>query len=216
MMKRGLTLLVAGGLFWGVVALPAHAQKGMGEQTGVGRQAAKPEVISLSGKVLAIETGPCKTTTGRADVGSHLLLKTPKGKELNVHLGPTAAVGYIIAQLPVGKKVTVHAFRTTKMPKNHYAAQSLTFGSTTIRLRDASLRPFWAGGGAVSRGLAGSQWARGKGRGFRYGPGWGGPGRGYGRGGPGGWYGRGLRRRGPGYGRGPGSAARRGAAFGRR
>ncbi len=215
-MKRGLTLLMAGGLLWGVVAPRAHAQKGMGEQTGVGRQAAKPEVISLAGEVLAIETGPCKTTTGRADVGSHLLLKTPKGKELNVHLGPTAAVGYIIDQLPVGKKVTVHAFRTTKMPENHYVAQSLTFGSTTIRLRDEGLRPFWAGGGAVSRGRAGSQWARGKGRGAGYGRGWGGPGRGYGRGGPGGRYGRGLRRRGPGYGRGPGSAARLGAGFGRR
>lgn len=202
-MKRGLTFLMAGGLLWGVFAPCAFAQRGMGEPAGVAQQAVKPEVVSLSGEVLAVESGPCKKTTGRADVGSHFLLKTPKGRELNIHLGPAAAVHYIVVQLPVGQKVTVHAFRTTKMPKNHYVAQSLTFGSTTIRLRDENLRPFWARGNAVSGGQGGPQRARGNGRGPHYGPGWGGPGRGYGRDGSGGRYGRGpgwATKRGPGFG----------------
>ena len=95
-------------LLCGIVAAPAHAQKGMGEQTGVGRKAAKPEVISFSGKVLATETGPCEKTTGPADVGSHFLLKMLKGEKLNIHLGPATAVDYVVEQLTVGKKVTVH------------------------------------------------------------------------------------------------------------
>jgi hypothetical protein len=177
-------------LLCGMVAPPAHGQKGMGEQTGVGRKAAKPGVISFSGKGLATETGPCEKTTGRADVGSHFLLKTPKGKKLNVHLGPAAAVDYIVDQLTVGKKVTVHAFRTAKMPDNHYVAQSLTLDGTTIRLRDEGLRPFWAGGSGASRGgpqygsrmRQGSRWKNGPGYGSGRGRGWGrGGGRGWGR-----------------------------------
>lgn len=184
-MKRGLTFLMAGGLLWGVFAPCAHAQRGMGEPTGVAQQAVKPEVVSLSGEVLAVETGPCKKTTGRADVGSHFLLKTPKGKELNIHLGPAAAVDYILERLPVGKKVTVQAFRTAKMPKNHYVARSLTFDETTIRLRDEGLRPVWARGSGASRGRGGPQYGHGLGQGspWRTGPGYGpGRGRAWGRG----------------------------------
>ncbi len=172
-----LTAILA--LSWGALAPPAHAQKGMGELSGVGRQAVKPEVVLLSGKVLATETGPCKNTTGPADVGSHFLLETPKGKKLNIHLGPAAAVDYIVEQLTVGKKVTVHAFRTNKMPDNHYVAQLLTLDGTTIRLRDEGLRPFWAGGSGASRG--GPQYGSGRGRGWGRGGGHGG-GRGGGRG----------------------------------
>ena len=183
-MKRGLTLLMAGGLLWGVLAPCTHAQRGMGEPTGVARQAVKPEATSLSGEVLAVETGPCKKTTGPADVGSHFLLKTHNGKELNIHLGPAAVVDYIVEQLSVGKKVTVDVFRTAKMPTNHYVAQSLTFDGTTIRLRDEDLRPFWAGGSGASRGRGGPQYGPGMRQGspWRNGPGYGpARGRGWGR-----------------------------------
>jgi len=172
-------------LLCGIVAPPADAQKGMGEQTGVGWQAVKPKVVTLSGKVLATETGPCKNTTGSAVVGSHFLLKTPKGKKLNVHLGPADAVDYIVEQLTVGKRVTVHAFRTAKMPDNHYVAQSLTLDGATIQLRDQGLRPCWAGSGRASYGRGGSQYGAGTWQGsrwrngFGYGPG---QGRGWGRG----------------------------------
>jgi len=193
-MKCGLTFLMAGGLLWSVFAPFAHAQRGMGEPAGVARQAVKPEVISFSGKVLATETGPCEKTTGPADVGSHFLLKTPKGKKLNIHLGPAAAVDYIVEQLTVGKKVTVHAFRTAKMPDNHYVAQLLTLDGTTIRLRDEGLRPFWVQGGRASSDRGGPQYGRGMRQGspsrdgFGYGPGRGrGWGHGWGRGGGRGW-----------------------------
>ena len=169
---------------------PALAQRGMGERAGVGQQVVKPKVISLSGKVLATETGPCEKTTGRAYVGSHFLLITPEGKQLNVHLGPADAVDDLVGRLTAGKKVTVHAFRTAKMTKNHYVAQSLKVDGTTIRLRDEGLRPLWAGGGRAWSGRGGPPYGYGMRQGSRwrsgtgYGPAWG---RGGGRGGGRGW-----------------------------
>ncbi len=200
-----LTMVVV----WCGVALPrAHAQKGMGERTGVARSVAKPEVVSFSGKVLATETGPCEKTTGKAVVGSHFLLETAEGKKLNIHLGPADAVDHIVKQLTVGKEVTVRGFRTAKMPQDHYVAQSVAFGETTVRLRDEGLRPFWAQGSGLSRGRGGSGRGSGPGPagpGYARGSVWGG-GRGYGRGL--GW--------GRGWGRGRGWAARRGRGFGPR
>ena len=184
-MKRKLTFLAAGALLWGVVAPFAYAQRGMGEPAGVARRAVKPEVVALSGKVLKVQTEPCKMTTGPADLGTHFLLKTPKGEKLNIHLGPADAVDYVTKQLRVGEKVTVDAFRTAKMPENHYVAQSVAFDGSTIRLRDESLRPLWARSNTALRGCDAAQWVpgrgrdRGWGRGWKRGPGYG---RGWGRG----------------------------------
>ena len=208
-MKTRVTLLAVSALLWGVAEC-AYAQKGMGEPSGIARQAVKPEVVSLSGKVLAIKTGPCEATTGRATIGAHFLLETSKGKELNIHLGPAAVVNYVVRQLPIGKKVTVDAFRTAKMPENHYVAQALAFAGKSIQLRDQSLQPFWAQGNAVSRGRGNPQLGPGNVRGPGYGRGRGG-GPGYGRGPASGrGYGPGL---GPAYGRGTGRG--QGAAYGR-
>ncbi len=229
-MKRRLTCLMAGGLLWGILAPCAFAQRGMGDPAGLAQQGVKPEVVSLSGKVLAVETGPCKMSTGRASTGTHLLLETPKAKKLNVHLGPAAAVARIADQLSVGKKVTVEAFRTTKMPTDHYVAKSLAFDDSTIKLRDESLRPFWLGGRTVPPGWAGPQsdLRRGQGPGMERFPGYAfgarrGYGPGYGRGSAWGYaagYGRGPGwRGGAGYGRGPawgyGPGYRRGSGWGR-
>ena len=193
-MKRGLTFLMAGGLLWGFFASCAFAQRGMGEPAGVARQIVKPEIVTLSGRILTVETEPCKMTTGRAVAGTHFLLETPKGEKLNIHLGPTVAVDHIAAQLPTGKKVTVKAFRTAEMPESHYVAQSLALGDSSIQLRDEDLRPFWARGNAVSRGRGGPQ----RGPGYGQSPEWG-RGPSYGRG-----PGRGLGQRSRGYGRGQG------------
>jgi hypothetical protein len=158
--------------------------------------------VSLSGKLKAIETGPCEMTTGRAYLGTHILLETPKGKELNIHLGPAPALDEIVDQLPEGKKVSVKCFRTERMPKDHYVAQSVAFGDTSLQIRDEDLRPFWAGGSGGAFGARARQWGSGKGPGY-------------------GWqlhsgYGRGRRwRRGQGYGWESRGTPRRGAGFGR-
>jgi len=232
---RVVTLLAAGCVLWcGWAVSEALGQKGIGDPTGVARQAVKPEVVSLSGKITDVKSGPCELTTGRAVIGTHVLLETDKGKSLNVHLGPQAVVADVAARLKVGETLAVKAFHTGKMSEGHYVAQSLELGDETIALRDAgTLRPGWAGAPAVRRAWGGYRpgggygYAQGRAGDWRgtwacprwggppqgQGPGWGAPSRGPGRGfGP--CYGRGRRGgrgmgRGSwqGQGRGPGSGA---------
>ena len=64
----------------GVASSTAYAQKGVGDSTGVASRAVKPEIISLSGKMVEIRTGLCESSTGRSPVGTHIILETPKGK----------------------------------------------------------------------------------------------------------------------------------------
>ncbi len=89
-MKQAVILLMTGLLLVNLLAGQTFAQKGMGEPTGVGRQAVKPDGVSLSGKLTAIKTGPCKKTRGRALLGTRILIEPEQGKQLNVHLGPAA------------------------------------------------------------------------------------------------------------------------------
>jgi len=197
--RRIVGLAAAAAALWCCGASESLAQKGMGDLTGVARQAITPEVVSLTGKVTAVETGPCEMTTGRAGIGTHVMLKTEDGESLNVHLGPQVAVAELAKRLKRGTALSISAFRTDKMPEGHYVAQSLTLGNKTIQLRDATLRPVWAGGRGAGRG----GWQAGPAAGFGpgIGPGFG-PGRGAGRAwAPG--QGRGPQRFGPGQGMGP-------------
>jgi len=164
-----LGVLVAGlGL-----ASPAFAQKGVGDTSGVARQATQPQVVSLTGKIVEVKTGPCESATGRSPVGTHLLLQTPKGERLNIHLGPAEAVAEMVAKLSIGEQATVQAFRTEKMKEQHYVAKSLKQGDVAVELRDENLRPFWAQG--PGRGGQGRGWGMGYGFGgrYRHGGGWG-------------------------------------------
>ena len=143
-----------------VVNVPmVYAQKGMGDQAGVARQAIQPQVLAFSGKLMEIRIGLCKKTTGRSPVGTHLLLETSDGKSLNIHLGPAAAVADIVAKLSTrdDQDLTVKAFRTEKMPEDQYVAQSITFDANTIELRDENLRPIWAGKANIARDRGASQ-----------------------------------------------------------
>jgi len=177
----------------GLVTTAAHAQRGVGDPTGVAQQAVKPEVVSLSGEVLEVKTGPCENTTGPSLLGTHLLLKAGEGETLNIHLGPAAQVEFLAADLTAGKTVKVKGFRTEKMEAGHYVAQTVAYGDRTVQLRDENLRPVWAGGRGARNRAAGVPAGMGPGRG------WGG-GYGYRRGrGPGGNYGQ-QRGRGTGWG----------------
>jgi intracellular sulfur oxidation DsrE/DsrF family protein len=128
-----------------VSVVAAYGQRGVGDHTGVARQASKPELVTVNGKVEGVKTGPCEMTTGGAKIGTHLLLKTTQGAELNIHLGPADAVESMVKGLSQGTRVTVLGFRTKGLPEGQYVAQSLKYGDTTIRLRDEQLRPVWAG-----------------------------------------------------------------------
>ncbi len=169
-----------------LTAPTALAQRGIGGTEGVARTTDLPDVVTLKGTVAKVETGPCENTTGRALTGTHLLMKGPKSKTLNIHLGPTATVAFVAKELTEGKKVKVEAFRTKQMEKNHYVACAITCDGRAVTLRDAMLRPAWAGGGIVADGPG--QTARGAGRaGQGMGPGRGRGGYGVGRGRGQGW-----------------------------
>jgi hypothetical protein len=197
-MRHKLTLLLVGTLFSGTVVPVAHAQRGVGAPMGVARQPDQPKTVTLVGTVAKVETGPCENSTGRALAGTHFLLKIRKGQTLNIHLGPANVVAFVADDLTKGMKITVEAFRTKKMKKGHYVAKSLVFDDRTVKLRDDTLQPVWAGGrGAGSTldgfsrgaGWRGAGWrgTGGRGAGWR-GAGWRGGGAGW-RGGGAGWRG---------------------------
>jgi hypothetical protein len=153
MQIRNIRFGVAMALSWMVLfAVPAAAQKGMGEPTGVGQQAVKPPIEAMSGTIKDIKIGPCERTTGRSAEGVHLMVQAKDGKSINLHLGPTAALDDALDQLSAGQQITFEAFRTDAMPKDAYVAKSLRVGDTTFDLRDDNLRPKWAIAGQGGRG----------------------------------------------------------------
>ena len=202
-MKSMKWLVVCGVILAWTVPAQSYAQRGMGDTSGVARQAVKPAVVSMKGTVREVVTEPCSQTTGRSYLGTHVVVATDDDAVVNVHLGPAVQVASMAEQLTVEKRIEVAGFRTEKMPENHYVAQVITIDDKVLRLRDENLRPLWAGGG---RGGSDSP-AAGESGNFGRGPGWG---RG-GMGGRGAGYGRGM---GAGYGRGMGAGWRHGNGSG--
>ena len=130
---------------WLMAPGQALAQRGMGDPTGIGQQSVKPTLTTLSGTLVEIKTEPCEKTTGPSLLGTHLIVRDESGAVYNVHLGPTAIVASTVQQLTVGQPLSLKAFRTAKMPAQHYVAQRIAFGKKEFTLRDATLRPVWAG-----------------------------------------------------------------------
>jgi hypothetical protein len=128
----------------GLMPTVTYAQKGMGGYEGVGRQRIKPSVVRLAGIVKKIETHPCKNTTGRAELGTHLIIKDSQNNKLNIHLGPTEDVNDIVRSLSVGSRIDILGFRTEKMPADQYVAKTLILSDQVIHLRDSMLRPYWS------------------------------------------------------------------------
>ena len=143
MFWKSLCFVAAATLPW---AASAFAQRGVGESVGLAQQGTKPAAVELAGTLSAIEIRPCKHTTGHAMVGAHLILKAPDQKELNVHLGPAYATKSFVNKLEVGERLSVQAFRTEKMPAEHYVAKKVVAEDATLVLRDDTLRPTWAAG----------------------------------------------------------------------
>lgn len=218
-MSQKPILLCALLMLWGPGVAQVYAQRGVGDPQGVAQQAVRPEVVTLEGTVVEVQTGPCENTTGHAWIGTHVVLKTADGQQLNVHLGPAGAgqVAFLADALTAGLPVKVRAFRTAQLKEGHYVAQAVTYGDDrTVQLRDDNLRPAWAGGrgGGGGLGPGAGGWGMGPGAGMGRGRGaggWGmGPGAGMGRG-RGAGFGYGNPRgwgQGRGYGAGPGRGPR--------
>ncbi|WP_190808827.1 hypothetical protein [Flagellimonas sp. S3867] len=120
----------------------AHSQKGMGESEGLSSKGTKAELVTLKGTVKEIKKGPCTFTTGKSTSGTHLLV-TSNGTMFNVHLGPTKKVYNFVADSD-GDQIEIVAFRTVKLPKDHYIAKELVYNGNELVLRDKNLKPFWA------------------------------------------------------------------------
>lgn len=166
-MRLNSWIVVIAGLCVGAAGTPtALAQRGMGDWQGVARSGVEVERAELSGTMVKMISEPCKNTTGRSRIGTHLLLDTGAHEPKNVHLGPADVIESLVGELSPGTKITVDAFRTKKMPDGHYVARQLVVADREIALRQPCLRPVWAGN--RSRGAA---WAA-RGRSGRGGPGW--------------------------------------------
>jgi len=149
--KELLTILLSIAVLLGL-GPPAFAQRGMGDTDGVVRQGLKLDTVILQGDVIRVITGPCEKSTGRSEIGTHFILKTRKGAERNIHLGPAQLVQGVTDMLSPGSSVTARVFRTEKMPKGNYNAVTITVDNKTMRLREPNLRPVWAGQARSGRG----------------------------------------------------------------
>lgn len=114
------------------------------DRTFIAQQRLKPRLVRISGKFQEIKTHPCENTTGKAEFGTHLILKDKHGLELNVHPGPAPAVSETVKPLTVGTKLDLVGFRTDKMPPNQYVAKTLILANHIIHLRGSDLRPYWS------------------------------------------------------------------------
>lgn len=128
-------------LIWTATTL---GQLGMGDSKGIVQQRLKLRLVHITGKLLEIKTHPCENTTGKADLGTHLILKEKQDQELDIHLGPTSELSDTIKLLKVGTKVDLFGFRTNKMSPSHYVAKTLILPNHIIPLRDSEFRPYWS------------------------------------------------------------------------
>ncbi len=120
------------------------AQRGTGEAVGLARQGVQAEPVHLEGTLERVETGPCKHTTGEAVIGVHLFLRVADDQLINLHVGAAEAVSSFTDSLEPGTTLRVEAFRTERLPDNHYIARVIETEDESFEVRNEDLQPFWA------------------------------------------------------------------------
>ena len=126
-----------------MIAMAGYAQKGVGEAKGVSQQQINPELLKMEGVIQQIKSGPCEHTTGRAVLGTHLMVKS-QGKAVNIHLGPTSEIAKLFSPSE-GDQITMTVFQTDKLPKDQFIAKEVAINGKSTVLRDDKLKPVWAG-----------------------------------------------------------------------
>jgi hypothetical protein len=126
-----------------MIAMAGYAQKGVGEAKGVSQQQINPELLKMEGVIQQIKSGPCEHTTGRAVLGTHLMVKS-QGKMVNIHLGPTSEIAKLFSPSE-GDQITMTVFQTDKLPKDQFIAKEVAINGKSTVLRDDKLKPVWAG-----------------------------------------------------------------------
>jgi len=122
------------------------AQRGIGNNQGVGATARASAVHLVTGSIVEIVDEPCTETTGKFNQGRHLIITTSasNAREVNIHLGPTAVVEDLITPLKRGDTATFTVFSTSDLPENQYIAQEVHLKDRKIALRDSNLSPVWS------------------------------------------------------------------------
>ena len=121
----------------------AYAQKGMATSEGTAQNDLPIDLVELKGVAQYVEEGPCAFTVDKSISGMQLILMTAEEQEINVHLGPVWAVS-IWTEGIEGQAVKLIAFRTKKLPENHFIAKELEWDGQKAVFRDGYLKPFWA------------------------------------------------------------------------
>ena len=143
----------------------AHAQRGVGDAVGLSARGVTPDVVTISGSVVDLKIAPCEMSTGPSLVGAHVILADAERGEINLHLGPATEVGDVVSHLQKGDAVVAAVFRTDKLPADQFIARDLQVDDQQFVLRDATLRPVWAGSaqGLNGRGRSGPGMRGGRG-----------------------------------------------------
>lgn len=102
------------------------------------------ELVELHGMALNLSEGLCDHTTEDPIYGMHLTVEIAEQQEvMYVHLGPVWAVSVWTEGIE-GQPVKLTAFRTEKLPENHFIAKELEWDGQKAVFRDGYLKPFWA------------------------------------------------------------------------
>ncbi len=121
----------------------AYAQQGIGIPKGIAQKEIPIDLVELTGVAQRVEEAPCPYVLGKSISGMHLTLITAEEQEINVHLGPVWAVS-IWTEGIEGQTVKLIAFRSQKLPDNHFIAKELEWDGQKAVFRDGYLKPFWA------------------------------------------------------------------------
>lgn len=100
----------------GLSCFPLLAQRGEGDQQGVSSGPVAAKIVSLSGEVSELKAEPCRMTAGRSSPGTHLVIRTPEGKTVTIHLGPAADVERLTNDLSRGMAIKAEVFWTEATP----------------------------------------------------------------------------------------------------
>lgn len=141
----GLALIAGACLLqWGLSTTDNDPTQELAMSTN-GDETQSPALTTLKGEVMAINLFKRTTPEGKELSMVTLNVKTGENETTPLILGPASFVNDKIRNLQVGSQVSAEAFKPKwKKMTRAYVAKSLSFGDTTVSLRDDSLKPLWA------------------------------------------------------------------------
>lgn len=123
----------------------------------------RPAAVAYNKQAETTVTGTVQSVTQQQraglGTGTHLMVRTTAGQNLDVHLGPTAYLEQQQLRIEPGDTVEITGARTIIGGQTVMLARQVCHDNRTVTLRDSSGKPMWAGSGR------GPGSGRGRGRG---------------------------------------------------